>query len=508
MITLTCNSYNLLKSPSPVVIETDQDDFIPGQAGIYDLDINFVPQDGENLVLSNIADGVLSFRLEFTTAPGSRALDVDVSGSLSLNDWIDQRLIPALQAHATLNSMYSFANSGGSVRFTAKENGPAYKLNYIDGTLLDVFFVQEVQAGTEDQDPDTLRLYIDLRYKQLNAPGGYSKFHYLLNPDTGKVKLYLDQIFTRGDMGSVFPLSLTGRWWYNRAVTELYFDVAESFDPHGEEMNPLTSSGPYYLLPGGVSTEDQKNLDISAEIAAGKRWLTNRTTVRINTEQPLFYYFYNEVARNLAKLQVLFYYRDGTTGQFDVQTTNLPVQAYVQTPMHWDEVSHLATGDVVKYQVWWMHNAADVSTKITVVLDGVADLDTHIFMYRNSKGVYEIIRAKGVAGTSAKTQRDETRLKLADNAAATDRAHKNYNSSSRKSLEINTGLHSKDEIEHWLEFLDSEDVYLVQGANTLPVTIAEYSGDLHSTHSGKRNALNFTLNLNQEKNSSNGGYHL
>jgi len=69
----------------------------------------------------------------------------------------------------------------------------------------------------------------------------------------------------------------------------------------------------------------------------------------------------------------------------------------------------------------------------------------------------------------------------------TDRRSRNYGTRHRKVIKFNSGFRSKAEMDHFIDLLRSEEIYLVQDSYYQPVTMKQTDIRLSDSETGRMN---------------------
>lgn len=132
------------------------------------------------------------------------------------------------------------------------------------------------------------------------------------------------------------------------------------------------------------------------------------------------------------------------------------------------------------------------SQKINHVVDARAALDNSYFLFKNSFGVYEVVRCTGQVQEQSTIVKQEAKRYLNADYAITDAASVIWAQSEQRSWQINSGFKDKTEMQHFVDFLLSTSVYKITSSVFVPVTIQVGDAQLSATRSGRLNNVTFT----------------
>ena len=142
-------------------------------------------------------------------------------------------------------------------------------------------------------------------------------------------------------------------------------------------------------------------------------------------------------------------------------------------------------------------------------LEQLTSDDYHEILYRNSFGFFEIQVLTGVLEGNLELSGSEISIQAAKNYSRSDRRARNYGSLQRRMFTIQSSFKSADEMDHFIDALRSEEIYLVQETHFQPVTLKRSDIPLYKSSSGRMNTLSVDIYpAKSDKYYSNGRYSI
>ena len=124
-----------------------------------------------------------------------------------------------------------------------------------------------------------------------------------------------------------------------------------------------------------------------------------------------------------------------------------------------------------KYDIWVEDAVGIVYGKKTYKISYDYQSTARWFYFKNSFGVYECIRTTGIVEKMANIEKEFIDLDLPDNFTRKTKNHRVTNLDKVYKWSIDSGYLSPKFREHFTEFLESEDVYLLQEGQAISVKI-------------------------------------
>lgn len=118
-------------------------------------------------------------------------------------------------------------------------------------------------------------------------------------------------------------------------------------------------------------------------------------------------------------------------------------------------------------------------------------IDHRVFLFRNSFGVYEFFNTHGLFTRIAENESNQGR--------ESNGRYFRHNVQRKKAFRVNTGFVEKQNMDFLADFLGSSEVYLMQGANKIPVTIEDMDVDIENVRMGHVNSAEFIISVEKGK---------
>jgi hypothetical protein len=141
--------------------------------------------------------------------------------------------------------------------------------------------------------------------------------------------------------------------------------------------------------------------------------------------------------------------------------------------------SHQPTKTLRAYDLWLTANSAPVSETRHFDIDTASRPWERTFLFKNSLGVYEIFRSTGKATRKIAVTRDIATIDEPIDFTPEHRAEFQTDHSLEQLYEVNSGYFRNIESVRWAidEFLGSDEVYEIRGADLIPVIVETESAE-------------------------------
>jgi hypothetical protein len=127
---------------------------------------------------------------------------------------------------------------------------------------------------------------------------------------------------------------------------------------------------------------------------------------------------------------------------------------------------------LVKYEIWLENSDRDVISEVyTYLMNYTYQAYSRWWVFKNSFGVYEVIRTTGKSKKYSDKQKSFISLALPDLYKTIDRDKLQSSLDSNFVFEVNSGPLSREEALHFDEFLNSNDVYALLNGKAVPVVV-------------------------------------
>lgn len=208
--------------------------------------------------------------------------------------------------------------------------------------------------------------------------------------------------------------------------------------------------------------------DLLQETGMFLTWAPLEKVTDIYAPERLYFLFF---AAGNYKFKSKQYYTDGTSDEithYNFTTANFEVRELLCS------YYKLKTNNkkVIKYEVWIENDTTRISEVRTFVLDYRFQSYARYFMFKNSLGVYEVIRTTGKCTKVPDTQKEFATIPLPINFTHLDSAEKQISEVTLVEYTINSGFFTdKLTSDYFQEFVKSSDVYWLKLSTAYPVGI-------------------------------------
>lgn len=437
--------------------------------------------------------------ITFKSEPDESGVQVNTrADGQSLEDFMIQ-LKEDLQKNYTLYKYYKISNhiDGDSVIFYAQEKGTTYNIALGDDDIDTI-----TETKTEGVDIVTRENFKILM--QVFEKGSEFNQSTLLGTDAiyPAADQYAGDNITNFDLHEYCEDILeTSFLWpevigtkYQKltdAAKEIFFRYGEMFGGEVKSMAD-TYDSPVVILPGGTSWRDKAFYnEFSASYYSynenAKRFLTWAPLEKLTSKtasEKLYFYFDDGYTIDLkCKLT----YTDDTTETFS-PVDGLSVEAYeVLEFLLSYKILELADKETAagkslkKYEVWIEDSGSNILSETrTFVIDQQYHFKEHRFLYKNSFGFYDAIRATGVFEKT--NEYDRTLIEVEDGLDYTyqDRQKKDVFIDREQTFKGNFGFVSKEMKNYLNEFIGSGEIYEMKGDLIFPIVITSKKIFQHS----------------------------
>lgn len=450
---------------------------------------NFITTDAETAfldILVNTKDGAedLTFRLQwddnditFTSKddPDDSGTQFE-SGSLygTISEWLVE-VASWLSKNEALNDDFYVYSSGDHLYFSSYEQSADYTLTFTTSDF--DWSVDDDNDGVDEvRSPNfsltlSLHIFIEERLDYLSNNYDYYekvKTWEVVPLDDSTAQFNIDSV-----LRSYFPdpqLPTFGSTSFEKDTSILlryHIRYAEKFGtpPERASGSPVADK---YALNGGMNRRDFEDEDFYSDLITGSsaRFLTfSPNEKRVLKDQHDYLYLIQTFVAQYPQLYVRYtaVKEDGTSDTSDVNFSNLDALYDVHIiPVGHNYVSTLFSSDLKSYTVSLIEK-----TGATSVLSEVKNykvvrytpLNAKYYLYRNSLGAFESIWFTGEAITGVAIDRSLAKriLRLEDGKEINENLI--YQSSFTTSKKLYTGFKSTEELNAFIDFLNSEHVY-------------------------------------------------
>lgn len=334
-----------------------------------------------------------------------------------------------------------------------------------------------------------------------------NKFRYPVYPafvyDGTNAKIEYDlRNLTYDEVDGHFTFPETGLMRSWNIMKKYYMQL--SFLADNLTQNSLPPDQFFYVLPGKLSKGKEKDLNtkltnIYNEIVSKKQFLTFaplRKQTDIYSPEKLYFLFLDQY--NNARLYIEEKYTNNTTARRILNS--FPTYAYnlFEFSIGFQQIKLEDYGDLIvkEYDIWIENGSGGmVSEKRTFVLDYNYKRSARYFPFKNSFGVYEILRTTGDAEKIAKNEKEFYERSLFQ-VKSSDQVRKPININQNLILKINSGLLAKQwAVYYGAEFLSSPDVFWLKSDKKYAVQVEESSESISDSDKINLQSFNFQITV-------------
>lgn len=246
---------------------------------------------------------------------------------------------------------------------------------------------------------------------------------------------------------------------------------------------PIVKSGdilsdPFYVIQAEISKAKQAWLNEQGlsmyqhlvNTSIPLTWTDSEKTIDIYHPERLYFlaktadeYFY----------KVKKYYTIGDPETVTLATFNTQTYQVVELSAAFMDIREEEDTSIVKYEVWIENGEAEIVMAVqTRIINYTMQQNARWWMFKNGFGVYECIRTTGVVTKNADIEKQFISRQLPDLYVKTDKEFEQTDSKTIIELEFNSGPLTRSQANYYTEFLDSEDVYLLNAGKAIPAKIS------------------------------------
>jgi hypothetical protein len=417
----------------------------------------------------------------------------DNSGSLSLNDWV-ALLAEDLKKNYLIARYYDVVIVGTDITITAKEEGADYSQEFTAGAGIDCTPTETNKTGTTRALRSFYGIVVllycnDLYVNELILNADSEGLAEIDIADLLKPSLSQDFEWPESDADFIFARE--------DAMAEWHFYYGERWG--NDEYKGLTLSDTYHVMYGGVSWMQQAkyNVDVSSfwtKLQYNKYFLSWAPLTRyIGPTEPVKLYFVNHTAATSLNLMAKLYTASSDSTITIDTVTGVADKAVYEMVLSPAKVIYAGLSDetLVKIEVW-VENESNVrvSEIRTFILDYSHYEHIRHFIFRNSLGVFEVLRSTGLMTRSDDYTRETAVIEVDSDYSSKDREQISINNLEQQKFTVALGWLSRfanaDEYRNWLrDFSMSKEVYQAIGSTLKPIRLTGSSFD----HGKDRNML-------------------
>jgi hypothetical protein len=337
---------------------------------------------------------------------------------------------------------------------------------------------------------ENFRNFIDVRVEDVAGSGVFiSKMKQKLVPDAANQTLFYLRRAFQGVLRAVAPAVNESTIKRLTDRIKLFRVFRGSVTGDQEEPSSYTASNPYLVLLGGIDKLRFPQLNyLKVYLPGNKKFLTwapkTKTVERTQTDFLNFWVY--GVSDNTLKLQITAFYDDNTS-QVSVTKTITGVQ-YAQLyqipagPQNSGVLNINEEKNLIKYDLKLLNQSDAVISEVRSYTLEEARTNSRYFMFLNSLGAYEVLRFTGSSMKKVSVDKRVIEKFLPHNYEASAGQFKMRDVLRRNMWEFSTGFLKGEDGEAWFDymqdFLQSSEVFLLQGNTKVPVIIEPGDFDL------------------------------
>lgn len=493
---------------NPVVFELDSNNVFSsvGTLAAVRMEITSLPANNDTWQFKWLAGGV---DLTFTFVNGSlgtSGLSLPIAGS-TVNDFIDNHLLPAMRANYYINRDFDVYRSGVFTYWEAKRPGTDYDITFISGNQSWNNGMVLHRAGANQTARLNFRIVLEI-YLRYAGETDFIRLERNKIPIGDKVIFDLSETLrNRNAFLLPEPNRLTA-FDTNVQNVEYYVRYGEAF---GEPLavQRMTEVALKRSICGGLNSRDDRSTDFLADVA--NDFLTWNKAPEIREDQPYFLTWLNTTSNSSFWLLMdLFDSEDDLISSRLVLTFNVAQYKQITLPAHYTRAVNGASlnGRVVsRYDVYIQRASTTVivGNKLNVTIDREPLPDLQYVAYRNNLGAYETLAMRGERDAMATIEQQVAKLLARYDSDYKGIADAVYNTKMVEKMTLRSGYLNEENAFAFLDFLASEQRYLVIGDVHLPIQIENATYPVTRTNKFEDHTYSCTAVLKTEENYSDAG---
>jgi hypothetical protein len=508
-------SISLLGNDIILDLSSDQYFALDPAKSVYDLEFTSLPTDGDTL-LFKIDSETIEVEIIFKTVPAASMWHFPTVDSGTVNSFIETLFIPAWEGNIFLSGLYEIEKLNSStVRIEGIDQG--FKNNFSLTSNASFYNLTLFTSGANGIIYTELNIYLELFYRKL-GDSDWQKRVYQALTNKGETRFYLDRMLSSRDVDLNLPaINQNGLEDISSSMLEFKFKYTELYNSNNTNGNKLEESFVFKALPGGVTEDDYSTFDLEAGLDDDKGWLTHfPETIRVYPEQRFFLNFMHSNATITRHLRAKVTFEGGEIDYFFIYENQILTKDKVYRFALHPTLIKAAVNDgskvIVAYELFFSETASQdtpIIESLYFELEQLASDDYQEILYRNSFGFFEIQVLTGLLESKLELSGSEISIQAAKTYSRTDRRARNYGTLQRRMFTILSSFKSADEMNHFIDVLRSEEIYLAEDEHYQPVTLKQSDIPLYKSSSGRMNSLSIDVYPSKSnKYYSNGRYSI
>lgn len=266
------------------------------------------------------------------------------------------------------------------------------------------------------------------------------------------------------------------------------FFAAESFgDP--AEMQALTLRSSFRILNGGLPKIYNGDF-FGTFLPETKSFLTwHPGNKRVTPTQPELLHYYIQSGTTSITQKCIITFTDNTTQTIDIETAvSVIANRIYRIPAGYDQLSFQdinPSKTIAKYAIWLVDQlGVAITNPMTYIVEPVPASNTRFWMFTNSLGMWEIMRAEGKTAENLDIERQVSSTYLPQGYDRFNGELQSRVIGSATELEVNTGYFDSKEESLWAnEIMLSNKVVLLSSDRRIPYIITSNSRPVYQDKS-------------------------
>lgn len=481
MLTIISSPQPYSLSRHPVIYKMTSNKLITtaGVKAVVELQFSDVAEENEYFTLTwnNLS---VTFTCKQTPDDSGKQF-ADNSGGATLNNWVDLAS-SYLRKNYLLSTDFTIEwNASNKIIITARKTGVEYSLT-VDNNIADMTMPTNT-AGITEVRPPNFKAITEIFIPNTNADDittATKRITLEADPDEknpAQFKFDLSAALHAHLSPDIPAYNQTAFSLANKIINKYYIRYGEQYGDESEVKIMTVAASKTFLLAGASYQEfpTHNNL-ITGYLATNKKFLSWQPIEKtIAKEQQEYLYFLNQGSPTQIGMKVVMTKKDGST------TTYVPIPTLINSPVTNAVYIFPATyrnswgyniNDLKSYEITLINQAlTPISETIKYTIETRAFENQRYFLFQNSLGGMDTLRATGIAELGWDLQIQNAEQTLADDYAVTDGQIIQVNSSVQDTMKLSTGFYSKDYILYLKDFLLSKTRYEILNDKFLPITI-------------------------------------
>jgi len=477
-------------SRNPIVYEFSTNNLLSnaGQISRHYWQFASLPNNGDAARLQWL-DGAIDLDFEFVISPNDSGLQLPL-GAGNVVSYLANVLIPALKLNYYIDRDFEISQSNDRIFFDAKVKSPAYDILFTSGNVGYSFFVS--QAGLSPVERPNFRLILNILYRYRGA-ANWERVEWERVPIENRVAFDISPLLKALDKVILPSPNLMSVLDLNAQMCEFEVSAAEAFGSPVSAQR-LSNQGQALALNGGYSEKDKLEHSFLADW--GPRFLTWKSSFKVDLDQPAFLGFLNTTIYTNFWVIVKLYGANGSLGERVALTFTAQEYDLKMIPAHYSFALNGQSVDeeVIYYEIWIQRQNTTqlISNKMRFNLRIENSIDTIYLAFKNGFGILETVSFSGSKELSTQVKALTSQTKQAYNTPYQESGYSTYQISKQDSFIVRSGFLTSEEIHRLQDLLLSSQRFIILGQDYIPVYLESFE-KIPTYHSN--NFTKYTLEL-------------